>query len=126
MKNRQIFISLVALGLVAAGVLQCCSGVVEKKDASGMQQVQKELQKFNLLSPKPFIYEENGGIDCHEIELVRAILKDLRQVLVKFERQSGQIFPGLDSDRYQMPSLVLTTPVIPKNKKENYAANRKP
>ena len=90
MKKIVKYSSLAALGLVAAGVLAACSGG-EKKDAASGEATsgKKEIVVATNGSPKPFIYEENGELtDNYE---------------VNFEKtECSGIFPGLDSDRYQM------------------------
>ena len=47
--------------------------------------------------------KKNGELTGYEIELIRAIFKDSDKYEVKFEKTEWSgIFPGLDSDRYQM------------------------
>ena len=104
MKKIVKYSSLAALGLVAAGVLAACSGG-EKKDAASGEATsgKKEIVVATNGSPKPFIYEENGELTGYEIELIRAIFKDSDKYEVKFEKTEWSgLFPGLDSDRYQM------------------------
>lgn len=99
MKKIVKYSSLAALGLVAAGVLAACSGGAKKEEAAS----KKEIIVATNASPKPFIYEENGELTGYEIEVVRAIFKDSDKYDVKFEKTEWSgIFPGLDSDRYQM------------------------
>ena len=105
MKKIVKYSSLAALGLVAAGVLAACSGG-DKKDTASSEAAtpgKKEIVVATNGSPKPFIYEENGELTGYEIEVVRAIFKDSDKYDVKFEKTEWSgIFPGLDSDRYQM------------------------
>ena len=105
MKKIVKYSSLAALGLVAAGVLAACSGG-DKKDTASSEAAtpgKKEIVVATNGSPKPFIYEENGELTGYEIEVVRAIFKDSDKYEVKFEKTEWSgIFPGLDSDRYQM------------------------
>ena len=99
MKKIVKYSSLAALGLIAAGVLAACSGGAKKEEAAS----KKEIIVATNASPKPFNYEENGELTGYEIELVRAIFKDSDKYDVKFEKTEWSgIFPGLDSDRYQM------------------------
>lgn len=104
MKKIVKYSSLAALGLVAAGVLAACSGGEKKDAASGdATTAKKEIVVATNGSPKPFIYEENGELTGYEIELIRAIFKNSDKYTVKFEKTEWSgIFPGLDSDRYQM------------------------
>ncbi len=100
MKKIVKYSSLAALGLVAAGVLAACSGGAKKEGEAASK---KEIIVATNGSPKPFIYEENGELTGYEIELIRAIFKDSDKYTVKFEKTEWSgIFPGLDSDRYQM------------------------
>ena len=105
MKKIVKYSSLAALGLVAAGVLAACSGG-DKKDTASSEAAapgKKEIVVATNGSPKPFIYEENGELTGYEIEVVRAIFKDSDKYEVKFEKTEWSgLFPGLDSDRYQM------------------------
>ena len=105
MKKIVKYSSLATLGLVAAGVLAACSGG-DKKDTASSEAAtpgKKEIVVATNGSPKPFIYEENGELTGYEIEVVRAIFKDSDKYEVKFEKTEWSgIFPGLDSDRYQM------------------------
>ena len=105
MKKIVKYSSLAALGLVAAGVLAACSGGDKKETASSEAATpgKKEIVVATNGSPKPFIYEENGELTGYEIEVVRAIFKGSDKYEVKFEKTEWSgIFPGLDSDRYQM------------------------
>ena len=104
MKKIVKYSSLAALGLVAAGVLAACSGG-DKKDTATSEATsgKKEIVVATNATPKPFNYEENGELTGYEIEVVRAIFKDSDKYEVKFEKTEWSgIFPGLDSDRYQM------------------------
>ncbi len=100
MKKIVRYSSLVALGLVAAGVLAACSGGAKKE---GQAASKKEIIVATNSSPKPFNYEENGELTGYEIEVVRAIFKDSDKYDVKFEKTEWSgVFAGLDADRYQM------------------------
>ena len=90
--------------MLSAGLLAACSGGEKKDAASGeAASAKKEIVVATNGSPKPFIYEENGELTGYEIELIRAIFKDSDKYTVKFEKTEWSgIFPGLDSDRYQM------------------------
>ncbi|MDS2251381.1 amino acid ABC transporter substrate-binding protein [Streptococcus pneumoniae] len=100
MKKIVRYSSLVALGLVAAGVLAACSGGTKKE---GQAASKKEIIVATNSSPKPFNYEENGELTGYEIEVVRAIFKDSDKYDVKFEKTEWSgVFAGLDADRYQM------------------------
>ncbi|VOK80572.1 ABC transporter substrate-binding lipoprotein [Streptococcus pneumoniae] len=100
MKKIVRYSSLVALGLVAAGVLAACSGGTKKE---GQVASKKEIIVATNSSPKPFNYEENGELTGYEIEVVRAIFKDSDKYDVKFEKTEWSgVFAGLDADRYQM------------------------
>jgi polar amino acid transport system substrate-binding protein len=54
--------------------------------------------------PKPYAYvDENNQLVGYDIDLVRAIFKELPQYDVSFEKtEFTSIFAGLDSDRYQI------------------------
>ena len=100
MKKIVKYLSLAALGLVAAGVLAACSGGSKKE---GEVASKKEIIVATNSSPKPFNYEENGELTGYEIEVVRAIFKDSDKYDVKFEKTEWSgVFAGLDADRYQM------------------------
>lgn len=55
-------------------------------------------------APRPFSYvNEKNELEGYDIEVVKAIFKDLPQYEVSFEKtEFTSIFAGLDSDRYQI------------------------
>lgn len=98
MKKVLKYSSLVALGLLTAGMLAACSN-----SKSGTSSGKTEVKVATNASPKPFNYEENGKLTGYEIEVIRAIFKGSNKYKVKFETTEWSgIFAGLDSDRYQM------------------------
>ena len=98
MKKVLKYSSLVALGLLTAGMLAACSN-----SKSGTSSGKTEVKVATNASPKPFNYEENGKLTGYEIEIIRAIFKGSNKYKVKFETTEWSgIFAGLDSDRYQM------------------------
>ena len=98
MKKVLKYSSLVALGLLTAGMLAACSN-----SKSATSSGKTEVKVATNASPKPFNYEENGKLTGYEIEVIRAIFKGSNKYKVKFETiEWSGIFAGLDSDRYQM------------------------
>ena len=98
MKKVLKYSSLVALGLLTAGMLAACSN-----SKSATSSGKTEVKVATNASPKPFNYEENGKLTGYEIEVIRAIFKGSNKYKVKFETTEWSgIFAGLDSDRYQM------------------------
>ncbi|MFC4652539.1 transporter substrate-binding domain-containing protein [Lactococcus nasutitermitis] len=100
MKKRGVTYALVALSIVVMIGLSACSNT-----AKGTSHT-KAHQKIVIATgayPKPYAYEENGKLKGFDIDLARAVFKNLPQYSVSFEKvEFPSILPGLDTNRYQM------------------------
>ncbi|KZK39027.1 amino acid ABC transporter substrate-binding protein [Lactococcus taiwanensis] len=94
-------VTLAALTFIAAGTLAACSNS-GSKDTSSSKTTSVVIATDG--ATKPFNYSDaEGNLTGYDIEVARAVFKELPQYKVKFQvTDFSGIVPGLDSGRYQM------------------------
>lgn len=105
--KRGIFARVLAGGiavLMTVGLAACGSAqAAQESDASASTGV-RTIRAVTGANPAPYTFkDENGELTGENIELAKAIFKELPQYKLEFETADFKaIFPGLDSGRYQI------------------------
>ncbi|MGX7205493.1 transporter substrate-binding domain-containing protein [Enterococcus pingfangensis] len=91
------------IGLVAVLSLAVVGTAACGKKAAAEQPKKEEIVIATGAYPKPYAYEEDGKLKGFDIDLAKAVFKELPQYTVSFEKtEFPSILAGIDTGRYQM------------------------
>lgn len=101
MKNIKKVVLIAAVFALTAGLAACGSKTSAKSGADKKEK--KEIVIATGAYPKPYAYEEDSKLKGFDIDLARAVFKQLPDYSVKFEKtEFASILSGIDAGRYQM------------------------
>lgn len=101
-KTLGLLVTVAVGAIILAG---CTKGDAAKdKESTDTKDAKKEIVVATSGAPKPFSYaDDKGDVTGYDIEVVKAIFKELPDYTVKFEKtEFTSVLAGLDTDRYQI------------------------
>ena len=98
---KKIALSVLALSTIIA--LQACGQSVTKSTDTASKSEQTTITVATDADTKPFTYSEDGKATGYDVEVARAVFKELPEYKLKVEiTDFDSVVAGVDSGRYQL------------------------